>query len=119
MPRRVPKWRQSIGKTETTRSRSGKQESKIANSLKGRTTVNSGATFGENDVNNEFASVEAKITSKASYSLKLSEWEQTVNRTDTDKMPMMVIEFERAVNGKTLAVIDFDDLLHLIKMAEK
>ena len=57
---------------KTTRGRSGKQESRIARQLNGHTTINSGATFGQNDVITDFCEVEAKTTGKESFSLQLS-----------------------------------------------
>lgn len=44
----------------TTRERSKKQESRIAKKLRGYTTINSGATFGQNDVITDFCEIEAK-----------------------------------------------------------
>ena len=55
----------------TTRERSKKQESRIAKKLRGYTTINSGATFGQNDVITDFCEIETKTTAHESYSLKL------------------------------------------------
>lgn len=101
----------------TTRSRSKKQESRIARDLKGLTTINSGATFGQNDVITDFAEIEAKTTTKNSYSLKVSEWEKLQDKANNFKIPIFVISFETL--NKDLAVLSYEDLKYLIKKANE
>jgi alpha-L-arabinofuranosidase len=105
-----PKWLE-VGE-QTTRHRSKKQESRIAKELKGRTTINSGATFGENDVTTDIAEIEAKTTTKNSYSIKLDDWNKLVSKSKKDKFPIMVIDFEN--DKKSLAVLNYEDLKYLI-----
>lgn len=108
------KW---LEKKETTRSRSGKQETKIAKDLKGHTTVNSGATFGQNDVTTDYCEIEAKTTKHSSYTLKVYDFEIAEKKTKIGKLPIFVIDFEK--DKKSLAVLNYQDLLYLIKKANE
>lgn len=101
---------------QTTRSRSKKQESKIAKDLQGKTTINSGATFGQNDVIGDFCEVEAKTTKHESFSLKLEDWRKLKKKCSTKKMPIFVVDFESSMDS--LAVLNYDDLLYLISKIE-
>lgn len=104
-------------KKETTRSRSKKQETKIAKDLKGYTTINSGATFGQNDVITDYCDIEAKTTKFGSYSVKVEEFEKLERKTKLGKLPIFVIDFER--DKKSLALLNYEDLLYLIKKANE
>lgn len=97
---------------ETTRSRSSKQESNIAKRLNGHVTINSGATFGQNDVINDFCEVEAKTTKKESFSLNLSDWRLLRKKCASNKIPILVVDFEKSKSS--LAVLPYDDLAFLI-----
>ena len=100
---------------QSTRERSKKQETRIAKSLQGRVTINSGATFGENDIITDFMEVEAKTTSHKSFVLKISDWEKANKKTKSGRIPTMVIDFENTKHS--LAVITYEDLLFLINQA--
>lgn len=100
---------------KTTRERSGKQESRIARQLKGYATINSGATFGQNDVITDFCEVEAKTTNKESFTLKLSDWRILRKKCAGNKIPIFVVDFEQSKD--TLAVLTYEDLLYLISQA--
>lgn len=101
----------------TTRERSRRQETRLAKELNGHTTINSGATFGQNDVVNDFAEVEAKTTAKESFSLTLADWRKLRKKCAGNKLPIMVIDFERSKD--TLAVMLYDDLKFLINQANE
>nr|DAX61654.1 MAG TPA: hypothetical protein [Caudoviricetes sp.] len=110
---RLPKYAQKLlNGSPTTRSRSQKQESRIAKDLRGHTTINSGATFGQNDVFTDFCEVEAKTTNKESFSLKLSDWRKLRKKCSTTKIPIFVVDFETSKDS--LAVLTYDDLLYLL-----
>lgn len=113
----IPKFlsEESQRKDNTTRARSKRQETRIASDLGGRTTINSGATFGENDVRTDWCEVEAKTTKKSSYPLKVGEWQKLRTKCDVKKIPMMVITFES--DEMDLAVLPYDDLVYLIGLA--
>ena len=102
---------------KTTRERSGKQESRIAKELGGRTTINSGATFCQNDVITDFCEVEAKTTSKESFSLQLSDWRKLRKKCKSDKMPILVLDFESSRDS--LAIVSYEDLQYLIEAANR
>ena len=85
----------------TTRERSKKQESRIAKKLRGYTTINSGATFGQNDV----------------ISLKLSEWVKLKKKCSAKKIPIFVVDFEKSRDS--LAILTYEDLQFLIELAYK
>lgn len=107
-----------IGKlfdTKTTRERSRKQESRIAKQLNGHTTINSGATFGQNDVVSDFCEIEAKTTEKESFSLKLSTWRLLKKKCASNKIPIIVVDFEQSKDS--LAVLTYEDLLFLIEQS--
>ena len=115
MPGLLPKHLQK--KEPTTRSRSYRQESTIAAALGGRVTINSGATFGENDVVNDYCEVECKTTAKGSMSLKVATWKLLEQKCSASKIPIMAIEFER--DKLSLAVLNLTDLEMLISLANK
>lgn len=100
---------------KTTRERSGKQESRLAKQLNGHITINSGATFGQNDVVTDFCEVEAKTTNKESFSLKLSDWRLLRKKCAGNKMPILVVDFEQSRDS--LAILTYDDLQFLINQA--
>lgn len=102
-----------VGKT--TRARSKKQESKLAKQLNGHTTINSGATFGQNDVVTDFCEIEAKTTEKESFSLKLSDWRLLRKKCAGNKIPIFIVDFEQSKD--TLAVLTYEDLQFLINQA--
>lgn len=104
-------------KDSTTRARSFKQESRIAKELKGSTTINSGATFGQNDVLTDYAEIEAKTTAASSFSFRVADWKKLQKKCATDKMPILILDFER--NDLSLAVIGYEDLKWLIEQANK
>ncbi len=110
---KLPKWSEGKRKQVSTRERSNRQEAKVAQLLKGRTTINSGATFGENDVTSEHCEVECKITSKGSYSLKVAEWKLLASKCNVHKIPVEVIEFEK--DGLELAILPLADLVSLLE----
>lgn len=99
----------------TTRERSKKQESRIAKALHGYTTINSGATFGQNDVVTDFCEVEAKTTEKESFSLRLSDWVKLKKKCASDKIPILIIDFEKSKDS--LALLTYEDLSLLISLA--
>lgn len=100
---------------KTTRERSSKQESRIAKQLRGYTSINSGATFGQNDVITDFCEVEAKTTNKESYSLKLSDWRILRKKCASNKIPIFIVDFEQSKDS--LAVLTYEDLQFLISQA--
>lgn len=102
---------------ETTRARSKRQESRLAKELNGHTTINSGATFGQNDVVSDYCEVEAKTTLKESFTLKLMDWRILRKKCAGNKIPIFVIDFEQSKD--TLAVLTMDDLRFLIEQANK
>lgn len=102
---------------ETTRVRSKRQESRLAKQLNGHTTINSGATFGQNDVITDYCEVEAKTTLKESFTLKLMDWRILRKKCAGNKIPIFVVDFEQSKD--TLAVLTMDDLKFLIEQANK
>lgn len=108
-----PKWLVGrLEKPESTRKKSKVQEDKLALMLKGKVALNSGATFGQNDVLVSYAEVECKTTSKESFSITMKDWNKLVKKCSVTKMPMMALEFQ---NSKLdLAVIKLSDLKYLI-----
>lgn len=112
MPSRKFGYLDLMFKGKTTRARSSKQESKLARQLNGHTTINSGATFGQNDVITDFCEVEAKTTCKESFSLKLSDWRLLRKKCAGNKLPIFVVDFEQSKD--TLAVLTYEDLQFLI-----
>ena len=85
--------------------------------MKGRTTVNSGATFGENDVTTDYAEVEAKTTKFKSFKLDLVDWFKLVKKCKLGKLPVMVIDFEKT--KESLVVMNYSDFKYLINKANE
>lgn len=115
MARRKFGYMNAMFNEKTTRERSGKQESRIAKQLNGHVTINSGATFGQNDVVTDFCEVEAKTTKKESFSLKLSDWRLLRKKCAGNKLPIFVVDFEQSKD--TLAILTYEDLQFLISQA--
>lgn len=115
--KRKYKYLEALDSPKTTRARSYKQESRIAKELKGKTTINSGATFGQNDVYTDYCEVEAKTTTHKSYNLTLADWYKLKRKCNIAKMPVMVVDFEGTPTS--LAVLSFEDLKFLISQANK
>ena len=108
---------QRLFEEKTTRERSHKQESRLAKQLNGHTTVNSGATFGQNDVVTDFCEVEAKTTKHESFTLKLADWRILRKKCAGNKIPIFVVDFEQSKD--TLAVLTYEDLQFLIDQANR
>lgn len=109
------KYLETLLEGKTTRARSSKQESRLAKKLNGHVTINSGATFGQNDVITDFCEIEAKTTNKDSYSLKLVDWIVLRKKCVGNKIPVFVVDFEKTKDS--LAILTFDDLQFLIDQA--
>ena len=99
--------------TSTTRHRSTKQEKYLAKKLKMKTTVNSGATFNENDLKGVHWEIEAKTTKSKQYILKISDWEKMNRKLKGERDGCMVISFEGS--DIELAVVSLQTLEHIIK----
>lgn len=99
------------GNRSEYRKRAGRSEKKIAKAFNGRTTVNSGATFGQNDVEADMFSIEDKVTLNASYSLKAAYLKEVEKKAPLGKIPLLTLTFE--TEGVTYAVIKLNDLLLL------
>ena len=109
-----------LNPTETTRSRSKKQESKIAKDLKGYTTINSGATLGQNDAITDYCEVEAKTTKAKSISFHLRDWNTLYHKTAVGKIPIFAIRFEQVdKTNKDFILLSHDDFLYLVGKANK
>lgn len=111
------KYAEKLFEEKTTRSRSSKQESRIAKQLNGHTTINSGATLGQNDVITDFCEVEAKTTNKESFALTLTDWRKLRKKCASNKIPIFVVDFEQSRDS--LAVLTYEDLQFLIQQANK
>lgn len=109
------KYIENLETGESTRKRSFRQESRLAKLLNGHTTINSGATFGQNDVITDFCEVEAKTTKHESYKLNLSDWIILRKKCASNKIPILVIDFENTRDS--LAVLPYDDLAMLIELS--
>ena len=101
----------------TKKERSKKQESKIAKLLNGYMTINSGATFGQNDVITDFCEIEAKTTENESYRLTLTDWRKLRKKCATNKIPIFVVDFEKSRDS--LAILTYEDLQFLIEQINK
>lgn len=98
-----PKW----AGQKSTRQRSDKQERVLAKMMRGRKTINSGATLGQNDVETEAFDIEAKITGAKQFIVKESELDKLRLKTKLGKIPLFLVEFEES--GKKYVTIDFED----------
>lgn len=103
-----PKW---LDEKETTRSRSNKQEKNIAKDLGGRITVNSGATFSENDIVTPTLDIEAKTTLNKSFIVKEDDIDKMKLKSDNKKTAVMIVEFEKS--GKKLVILEYEEFKHL------
>lgn len=108
-----PSW---LDKKETTRSRSGKQEKKLSKAFGGKTTCNSGAKFGENDVVTPQFEIEAKTTLGKGYRLTLSELNSIKRKCSFSKIPLQIIAFEET--GDSFVILSLDDFKTLVKLDE-
>ena len=96
---KLPKHLQERRKKPSTRARSYKQEKGNAADLEGgEIKINSGATFGENDVDNAKFSMEAKTTYKESFSLKKRTFLETKRKCKAGQVPLMQVDFENPIS---------------------
>lgn len=100
----------------TTRDRSGRQEKSLAAKYSGQAEINSGATFAANDVTFSEGEIEAKTTSKKSYTLKVSDLRVLESKCTPGKMPILVVQFEDYKDGKpkSFAVLEEPFLRELL-----
>ena len=111
------KYMDELFSTKTTRSRSNRQESNLAKQLNGHTTINSGATLGQNDVITDYCEVEAKTTNKESFALTLADWRKLRKKCAGNKLPIFIVDFEQSKDS--LAILTYEDLQFLIQQANK
>jgi hypothetical protein len=92
---------------------SQRQEINIAKRYKGTTNAGSGNGWvRKNDVRTDMESIECKITSKGSYSLKLSDLTKAEeNAILDDRIMLLIIEFSS--NGRRFIVMDETDYLEM------
>lgn len=108
-----PKW---LNKEVSTRERSNKQEKRLAKTFGGRTTANSGATFGENDVKTPEFDIEAKTTKSKQFILKLEDLKKMQRKTRVDKKPLFIINFEET--GDEFILLSISDFLEISRLQE-
>lgn len=111
---RLPKHLQNLDTTPQVRGR--KFESTVAKALKGKLTVNSGATFGQNDIIADYCEIEAKLTTHDSYPLKAKYFEEVRRKCGVKKIPLMVINFE--AHKVTYAILPVEDLEFILETLE-
>ena len=102
LKRKLPKF---FTKEKSVRERSGVKERKVAKQIKAQVTVNSGATFGQNDLENKLVSIEHKFTSKKSFSIKAATFKKAIEQTPVHKVPAMFVDFEN--EGLELVVVEW------------
>jgi hypothetical protein len=94
------------------------REKEFLEFLNARPTINSGATFGDNDGTAYFQvgdydkiSIEVKCTDKKSFSLKKEIWQKTNKEARRiDQMPIMGID----IDGEKLVVMSANDFLAMV-----
>jgi hypothetical protein len=106
-----PKWLSAIDEEKPVRKKADKQESNLAKQFKGRKTSNSGAALGQNDVLTDAFEIEAKTTTKSSYSIRITDLKKMHKKCASDKFPVLVVNFE-GIN-KSYAVVSLDDFTFL------
>ena len=106
-----PKW---LNKEVSTRQRSDKQEKRLAKQFGGRTTSNSGARFGENDVKTHEFDIEAKTTKSKQFIVKLEDLKKMQRKTRVDKKPLFAINFEET--GDEFILISLSDFLEITSL---
>lgn len=92
-----------------SRRKSQKQERDIATAIGGRVTPGSGAFWHrKGDVSDEVFLIEAKMTDKASFSIKKEIWEKIRNEALlSDKVPVLMVR----IQDRDLVVLDLEDFL--------
>lgn len=81
----------------------------------------SGASFHQPiDVTTDVSVIECESTENKSYSLKLSFWEEIVQKQHSGKLPMLAIRFRDATNGKhtDLGLVSLGELSALLEEVE-
>jgi hypothetical protein len=109
-----PKWLENADKNDHTRKRSGKQEKKLSKQFKGRTTINSGATFRQNDVMSDTHDIEAKTTRSSQFVLKESDLEKMAQRVTGGRTPAYIVQFEKS--GKSYVIVELQEYLDRIEL---
>lgn len=81
----------------------------------------SGASFNAPiDVTTDVSVIECEATENKSYSLKLSFWDEIVQKQHSGKLPMLAIRFRDAQNGKhtDLLILDLGEGSALLEEVE-
>jgi hypothetical protein len=94
-----------------TRKRSSQHEKSIVKRFGGRTTSNSGASFGENDVRTPQFDIEAKTTQGDGYRITEKELRAIRNKAAGGRIPAQIIRFE--AYGTEYIIIQTTDFLDL------
>lgn len=105
-----PKW---LGNEQPTRKLSENQEKRLAKDFGGRKTVNSGATFGQNDVITKEFEIEAKTTKSKQFILKISDMAKMFKKCSIDKIALFIVEFSE--EKEEFVILRKDDFLSLTK----
>lgn len=109
---REPKWITELSEEKSTRYYSNKQEKTLAKKLQGKTTCNSGAKFGQNDVLTSYAEFECKTTAKNSFTVHYEDWEKLCKKCSPEKIPAM--QFELQSQKKNFVLVSLEDFEYLI-----
>lgn len=98
-------------------SDSQKQERSFAKKIGGRSVPASGAFWSrKGDVRSDDLLVEAKMTDKASFSIKKSIWEKIRREALLDgRIPVLAVQ----IQNRNLVVLDEEDFLELRSNAER
>ena len=102
-----------IGREKPTRDRSAKQEKRLAKSFGGRTTSNSGAKFGENDIKTPDFEIEAKTTYAKQFPLKLETLKSAAKKCPFEKIPLLIVEFDGGERKDEYVIIERGDFITL------
>ncbi len=87
-------------------------EEKTAEKVKGKATINSGATFGDMDVQSDTLIIDNKRTQGKGFRLDYRDFKKVANKANEDQIPAMFINYD--LYEESLVVIKESDLLGLL-----
>lgn len=96
------------------KTKSQKQEQRVAKEVGGKVTPASGALWGlKGDVRADSILIECKYTDAQSYSVKSAVWKKIKNEAlrDRFRIPVLNVKMPEA----NLAIVDWDDFMYLFE----
>lgn len=108
---RKSNWMDGDSDAPSTRAMSDKHEKSLVKKMGGRQTANSGARFGENDLQTDKLDIEAKVTHGSGYRINVAEIRKMRMNARPGLVPAQIIRFEK--DGEEIILFSLTDFFDL------